>query len=51
MSCTSLHLGKNYGAVCVTGSVNACKNWMGGGCPTDSHKRKWAGLHGGQGRA
>ena len=35
MSCISLHLGKNYGAVCVTGSVDQ-KRWGrwggGGGC-------------------
>ena len=32
MSCISLHLGKNYGAVCITGSLDKKqKKWMGGG--------------------
>ena len=42
MSCISLHLGKNYGAVCITGSLDKKqKKWMGGGrCPADLHKSK-----------
>ena len=42
MSCISLHLGKNYGAVCITGSLDKKpKKWMGGGGgPADLHKSK-----------
>ena len=40
MSCISLHLGKNYGAVCITGSLDThTKKWRGGG-PADLHKSK-----------
>ena len=43
MSCISLHLGKNYGAVCITGSLDQKKkkmDWGEGGCPADLHKSK-----------
>ena len=42
MSCTSLHLGKNYGAVCVTGSMDQKQkmDWGAGRCPADLHKSK-----------